>query len=564
MNNKKRLLQIFIRHSLPLVIVVLLLGSTATLLTRNFLRMNSIEQANQTLKQASSYYGIILDEMDSLNLMFSTNPEMITKVQTILENGTLNLTDFREVKLIRSFLSAPANARPYIDGIYVYLDNSKGNVLSNDLGFIGLSSLYDGSWFSTYKTKLNGSQSFSEHIILRKGTPTEQAVIRIYRPITNVSGSPRGVIVLDLKETVLSQAYEKSFTYANEYLTVHNEQGQLLFASPSQPCPYPENKMQYFQIPSKKYGWIFTLGIYKPKLYALSTTLMSLTIALSLVALSLGLLLTHRTNRKERAFLSNIIQQLNNAGNLETEDQDQNENVFDYMNNHVIKTFIQQDYLRWQKEAMEYRALQMQINPHFLFNTLDTIYWKTIKLAEGETDVSKMIQILSKLLQYSLQVDDLQGTSLSKELEQTRYYVQLQKYRFKDSFVFHEDISEEVLNTVVPSMIFQPLLENSFNHGFIEGELLTISLSINKEDDQIKIILENDGTPLGEQELQNLNEEPIDVLYKKNSLGVLNSRKRLMLFFQGKAHLSFSSDGVRGITITITLPYPLEKEATDN
>lgn len=556
MRGPNRIFRIFVRHSLPLVIVAVLLGTGATVLTRKSLMDSSIKQANHTLNQASAYFDVILDEMDSLSLMFSTNPEMMTRLQHILGEGTLDLEFYREIKLIRSFLSAPANARPYIESIYVYLDNAQKKVLSSNLGFLEVPLLEDSSWFSTYENQLNNLQSYSEHITLREGTPTEQGIIRIYRLITNFTGSPIGVIVLDLKESTLSQTYGGFLIQEGEYLTVHNRQGELLFSSPSEPNPYAPEKMQYFQAQSKKYGWVYTLGIYEPKLYELSTTLVSYTIALSLVALLLGLFLTHRTNRQERKFLANVMQQLNQVGKPELEEFNPSKykNIFDYMNHHVIKTFLEQDYLRWQKEAMEYRALQMQMNPHFLFNTLDTINWKSIKLFEGENDVSRMIQLLSKLLQYCLHVEELQGVPLEKELEQTHYYLQLQQIRFRDAFVYHEYIEEDLLDIHIPSMLFQPILENSFNHGFAEDRELNIHLSICTEGELVRILIANDGNPLDEFNIARLNEEVPDVLKKKSSLALMNIKKRLMLFSQGKSTIQISSDGIQGVAITILLP----------
>lgn len=549
-----RVLRIFFRHSLPLVIVAILLGGGAMALTRNFIRSNSVLQANQKLSEVQAYYDVILDEMDSLSLMFSTNPEMMARLQRVLgEGGRVDLDNYREIRLIRSFLSAPANARPYIHNIYVYLENPQDLVLSADLAFIPLSHLEDSSWFSTYQQLTPTSQSFSERVTLKEGTPTEQSVIRILRPIIREANTKVGVIVLDIKEEALSDAYE---LLEGEVLAVRNRSGELLFANPSYPFPYPEEDMQFFHAASNKYGWEYSLGMYKVKLYALSTTLMYYTIGLTVVALLLGLYLTHRTNRQERKFLANVMNQLSQVADadLEGDGPEEYRNIFDYLNHHVIRTFLEQDYLRWQKEAMEYRALQMQINPHFLFNTLDTINWKAIKLAEGENDVSRMILLLSRLLKYSLQVDDFSGVPLSKELEQNGYYLQLQQIRFPGRFTYHETVDPSLLDVRVPSMLLQPILENAFNHGFVEGEVLGIALTITEHNKMMQMVVSNDGKALSEKEVNQLNTAKVDVLKRKNSLGLMNINKRLMLFTQGKSPIVVASGKDRGVTVTIVLP----------
>ncbi len=551
---KNRVIRIFFRHSLPLVIVAFLLGGGAMALSRNFIRSNSVLQANQKLGEVRAYYDVILDEMDSLSLMFSTNPEMMARLQRVLaEGGRVDLDNYREIRLIRSFLSAPANARPYIHNIYVYLENPQSLVLSADLAFIPLSQLEDSSWFSTYQQLSPTSQSFSERVTLKEGTPTEQSVIRILRPIIREANTKVGVIVLDIKEEALSGAYN---LIEGEVLAVRNRSGELLFANPSFPFPYPEEDMQFFQTKSNKYGWEYSLGMYKVKLYALSTTLMYYTIGLTVVALLLGLYLTHRTNRQERKFLANVMNQLSQVADadLEGEGPEEYRNIFDYLNHHVIRTFLEQDYLRWQKEAMEYRALQMQINPHFLFNTLDTINWKAIKLAEGENDVSRMILLLSRLLKYSLQVDDFSGVPLSKELEQNGYYLQLQQIRFPGRFTYQETVDPSLLDVRVPSMLLQPILENAFNHGFVEGDVLGIALTITEKNGMMQMVVSNDGKALSEKEVTQLNTAKVDVLKRKNSLGLMNINKRLMLFTQGKSPIVVASGKDRGVTVTIVLP----------
>jgi len=547
-----RIVRIFMRHSLPLVIVAFLLGGGAMLLSRNFIRSNSVLQANQKLSAVQSYYDVILDEMDSLSLMFSTNPEMMARLMRVLqEGGQVDLDNYRELRLIRSFLSAPANARPYIHNIYVYLQNPQELVLSADLAFIPLSHLEDSSWFTTFQNLPPSNQSHSERVQLKAGTPTEQTIIRIMRPIINQLNARIGVIVLDIKEQSLAKAYQFQ---EGEVLEVRSRSGELLFSNTD--LSYAREDMQYFQAASSKYGWEYSLGMYKPLLYRLSTTLMYYTIALTFIALLLGLYLTHRTNRQERKFLSNVMRQLNQVADadLTGEGPEEYRNIFDYLNHHVIKTFLEQDYLRWQKEAMEYRALQMQINPHFLFNTLDTINWKAVKLAEGQNDVSRMILLLSKLLKYSLQVDDFAGVPLSKELEQTGYYVQLQNIRFPDRFTYTEQVDPALLDVMVPSLLLQPILENAFNHGFVEGRSLTLTVTVCTEAGKLKIVVSDDGKGMSETELAQLNAMGGDVLKKKKSLGLMNINKRLMLFSQGKSPIVVASNKEGGVTVTIVLP----------
>jgi len=553
--RSNRIVRIFLRHSLPLIIVVLLLGGGSTLMVRNFIRKNSVSQATQKLLSVQSFYDVILDEMDSLNLMFSTNPEMMARMMQILsEEQEVDLDNYREIRLIRSFISAPANARPYIHNIYVYLENAQDLVLTADMAFIPLLQLEDQSWHETYRSLPPASQSFSERVTLKRGKTTEQTIIRILRPIISQTRQKIGVIVLDIKEPFLAASYQFQ---DGELFEIHNREGDLLLSNHTQESVFTRTNLELFSIESSKYGWQYTLGFYKPQLYALSTTIGYYTLGLTLLALILGLILTHRTNLREHNFLTNVLNQLAQVteSNLSEESPEQYRNIFDYLNHHVIRTFLEQDYLRWQKEAMEYRALQMQINPHFLFNTLDTINWKAIKLTDGENDVSHMIQLLSKLLKYSLQVDDVTGVPLETEFSRTRQYITLQEIRFPGQFTYREQIDPALATARVPSLLLQPILENAFNHGFVEGRVLAITVTAQEERGRLVITIENDGKPLDEKRLAELNNEKVDVLKRETSLGLMNIKKRLSLFSaEAESVITFTSGSERGFAAVVNLP----------
>lgn len=550
--KSNRIIRIFIRHSVPMIIVILLLGGGATVLSWNFIHQNAIITANQKLEAVRSYYDVILDEMDSLSLMFSSSPDIMTRLSRILdEEGSIDLDSYREVRLIRSFLSASSNARSYIHNIYVYHEQMKDLVLSSDMAFIPIAQISDSSWYETYKAFDALTQIHSERVVLKAGAPTEQTIIRIMRPIINASGGLSGVIVLDIKEQSLSRAYPFQ---QGEVLEVHSANNDLLFTSSSR--SYDAYNLEYFYNSSEKYGWKYSLGMDRGQLYQLSRTLMYYTIALTVGSLLLGFLLTKRTNRQEHKFLANVINQLGEVTDTESIEGEAQEyhNIFDYLNHHVIKTFLEKDYLAWQKEAMEYRALQMQINPHFLFNTLNTINWKAIKLTEGENDVSRMILLLSKLLKYSLQVNDFVGVTLAEELEQTNHYIQLQKIRFPNQFEYREEIDPIMYESQVPSLFIQPILENAFDHGFIEGQLLVITLTAWMDGEFLRFEIENDGQSLSEEQLHNLNIPPKDVLVREQSLGLMNVMKRLSLFSQGKASLRVMHGKRGGVCVALRIP----------
>lgn len=541
MRVRNRLVEIFIQHMMPLVLVVLVLGVSATVGSRVFTRRSSRAMAERMLQEAIAYYDNILDEMDSLTLMFGQNQELLDRlkqIQTQAGRRSLDFDAYQELKLILSVLSAPANSHPYISDILLYADNPGGMVVSSSSSVSFPVSLEETPWYAWWRD--GGTQQAIT-------TAHEGAAIRFLRRFTSASRAMSGVIVLDLNASWLAQAYTKE----PGCLVVRDGSGNLLFRTGADP-----KEAEAFVRQGSKYGLTYAYLLDKRSLYAVSRMLAWMTAVLTLLSIIMGMVLTFGINRQERKFLGMVLKQFRKVGDdVHVEDVPVSQNVFEYLTYHVVKTFLEKDYMAWQREALEYRSLQMQINPHFLFNTLDTINWKAIELGKGENEVSTMIQLLSKLLSYSLSSDFRKGVPLSRELEETGYYLQIQRIRFKDRYRYRDEIDPSLLGLPIPAMILQPMLENSFNHGFAPGRVLAISLSVRREGERVVIVVANDGLPMDRATLEKLNGDGGNVVMRKTSLGLMNIKKRLSLFTAGLSTMRVESDGVRGVRIVITLPY---------
>src|SRR5690606_37718910 len=109
-------------------------------------------------------------------------------------------------------------------------------------------------------------------------------------------------------------------------------------------------------------------------------------------------------------------------------------------------------------------ALQAQINPHFLYNTLESINWKVMRLTQGKNEASQMLPSLSTLLRLTLETkDDL--VPIRKELEHVILYVEMQKLRYKDKFSFEYSVDERLMDCKIVKLVLQPLVENALYYG---------------------------------------------------------------------------------------------------
>ncbi|MDR3167816.1 MAG: histidine kinase [Treponema sp.] len=558
---KKRLFRVFIFHSLPLLFTTILLGGGAMAISYGFVARSNEQQVHNQLKQIQAYYEVILAEMDSLNLMFSTNSEIITRLQYILEADRWDWIDSNYAKLIRSYLSAPANARPYIDSIYVYLNNNRGRFLSSHDGILTLSAITDNGWFDSFIRDGGATEFRTEKTILnpREAPGLSRHILRVFRTIYDTKPQPIGVIVLNLLQDRLINDYPSQFAAEGSSLTIRDNAGTPLILIPQYAALLSEEdsgSFASFSLLSPRFGWSFELRIPRTYLYRIPRTIGFMTIILSLLACILGLLLTYKTNQKENRFLQNVLEQFEAAGVYRLgETPREGGNIFDYLNTQILRTFLEQDYLRIQKEVMEYRVLQMQINPHFLFNTLETINWSAIALLKGPNDVSRMIQLLSGILKYSMQISANSGVPLDEEIKHTQYYLELQNFRFAGKFSVDWNIAPGLGAFPIPRLFFQPILENSFTHGFRnDNQPLRITIDIHREGDRLVILIEDNGEGIDPETLKQLNSDDPVIPKGKSFIGFANIRKRTLLFYKGNTEITITSKEKTGTRICFSVP----------
>lgn len=223
-----------------------------------------------------------------------------------------------------------------------------------------------------------------------------------------------------------------------------------------------------------------------------------------------------------------------------------------------IKTLMNQIvYEQEEKRRSELNALQAQINPHFLYNTLDSVVW----MAENGkvTDVITMVTALAKLFRISIS----RGKNIitvKEELEHARNYLIIQNVRFKNKFKYEIEAEEQVLQYKTLKLILQPIIENSIYHGieYMVDEGF-IKVSVKEEDNMLLFQVEDNGLGIEPDLLKRLLEQQNK---KENSsgVGVRNVHQRIQLSFGKQYGLSIESELEEGTKVRIYLPIVEEKK----
>jgi sensor histidine kinase YesM len=201
-----------------------------------------------------------------------------------------------------------------------------------------------------------------------------------------------------------------------------------------------------------------------------------------------------------------------------------------------------------EKEA-QFKALQAQINPHFLFNTLNVI--DKLALIEGADRTCELIESLSDLLRYNLRRIDAHVT-LQDEIYNIREYVNIQKARFSDRLEYIEDIDENLLPYTLPALSLQPVIENAFKHG-LEGseEKGEIRLTIKEFNEKIIIEVWDNGKGIDKSVLS--GEKKSTSKGHTTGIGVDNVRQRLNLYFKEKSQFIMENHE-QGAVVKMIIP----------
>ena len=206
-----------------------------------------------------------------------------------------------------------------------------------------------------------------------------------------------------------------------------------------------------------------------------------------------------------------------------------------------------------QKNA-EIRALEAQINPHFLYNTLDSINWMAIEKEEYE--ISKMIRNLGVILRYSVNKSN-QVVTIRELADWLEKYISLQQMRFNDAFSYKLNIDEKIYDEKVYKLLLQPFVENSIIHGFKEmesGGLLQIDIFQAENRQGIVIIIEDNGKGMPQGILKSFNNREEAIRDEGKSIGLHNAFSRLNIYYGDKVTWNVNSMEGMGTVITLRLP----------
>ncbi|MDO4306163.1 MAG: sensor histidine kinase [Eubacteriales bacterium] len=415
-------------------------------------------------------------------------------------------------------------------------------------------------------------------------------VITLSRRIPNTmeaSGGEDGVFFIDLNYSAISELCDQNSIGEKGYVFILDAEGNIVY-HPQQQQLYNELQTENIEIVmnadsdtvltddgdngklytisrSEKTGWTVVGCTNVGELLKRSRQAQSIYLLTAIVLVIGSLLISSAIARN----ITLPIQRLRDSmarvqvGDFEAADVEvvsENEigsltTSFNVMTHRIQELMEQNIYEQEEKRKSELKALQSQINPHFLYNTLDSIIW----MAEGKKneEVVLMTASLARLLRQSISNED-ELVSVGQEVEYARSYLTIQKMRYKDKLEFQIDVAPEICGVQIIKLVLQPIIENAIYHGlkYKESRGLLVVHGYRDGNNAVLEVIDN-GVGMDQETLEHIFEQH-KVNYHSNGVGVYNVQKRLQLYYGKEYGIAYESRTGQGTKATITIPMDQE------
>ena len=309
-------------------------------------------------------------------------------------------------------------------------------------------------------------------------------------------------------------------------------------------------------------GWFMVTVLPSPPLITQSNILVLEFLLIYIAVLALAFLLASILSRSITNRISSVISQMRTVRHGPPVPMDSpvaHDEIGDLIDTYNYMTRKMNQLMEKQAQAAEdlriaeFNSLQAQINPHFLYNTMDMINWMA---QQGRTsEVCNAVQSLSRF--YKLTLSRKKGiSSIAKEEEHVSIYVHLQNMRYHDSISFISDIPDELMEYQIPKLTLQPVVENSILHGILEkpSKSGTIVLTGWMEGDDILILISDDGVGIAPDKLPVILSGDGTSISGGTNIAIYNTHRRLQVLYGPGYGLSYSSHVGKGTEVQIRIP----------
>ncbi len=527
---------------------------------------DAVTQIKTNLNQSSDYLSLYIEKIKVISNLMVDNPDLI---------AYLSQNEIQYETNIRNEITTVLETDPYLQTIVVVAND--GRVISNEekLEMQVSDNMMEEEW---YQRAISDNMPFLTGARMQKlSMDNDKWVISLSREITDNQGNNLGVLLIDINyefitDYISALNLDKDgfvfITDSNQNLVYHNDLSYFIESEKQAELQRFMNNtnnqdMLTYQVSIDNSNWTMIGVSYLNSLDQLRRQLLEL-IAITGLLILAGVTLLGRLLVKR---ISNPLQELTIAMKdaeqfipvkIDPESSDEVKSVVESYNDMLIRIKDLLEKLSIsenERKELEIKVLMGQINPHFLYNTLDTIIWMS-EFKENE-QVIELTKSLAKFFRLSLS----KGSNLiplGQEIEHIKQYLFIQKQRYGDKIAYTIDIDENLLNYLVPRIILQPIVENSIYHGIknLDG-LGEILIHAHIENNQLRIVVKDNGVGYDPQKIKEMKNTEL------SGIGIDNVVQRIKLYCGDNYGLTIDSIENVGTTVTLLLALNLEEENSD-
>ena len=532
------------------------------------LRHSTEELTNINMKAAESILRIRFDEYENLMYQMYTNDDMVVWADNINNDTDAAVS----VAKMRRYLSTVLNSNKYIRSIMVVMSN--GRVITYDQL---TSAIHANSWISHFSLSSEeiydiASADFASHI-----WPTEFGtrfanddyyLFHIAHRMVNYKQLDRqyGVIVISIDESLLDEVLSTIKTEDSEvYLT--DADGRIISCADKArigTALRPSANARVDGLENGVFGWsvirIHDDSQYLRSLIGKLLQIVCLGLALMIAAIFIISKISSRLTRD----IDGIVEGMHQTGESGIparlprkvemlSEVDVIAKQYNDMIDNLEKALLREKTEAENSREAEVRMLEAQINPHFIYNILDTVNW--IAIEKDEYDISNAISTLASILRYAISNSNKLVT-LRDEVDWLKKYVYLQQFRLKNRFSFEIDIDPAILDVQVHKLIIQPFVENAIVHGFdTKRETYILKISMVAAGDRVVITIADNGKGIRPEVLAAIESGDVKEMRDNAGIGLSNAFLRLHRYCEGQEEVSIRSRLDEGTTVTIRFPF---------
>ncbi len=577
--RKRFMYKRFIVFFLALLVPLITLSTAFAVITGNNVRQSLEKNTNKLLNMTNTNLQLMIESVSFQQKILGENPRLALATSKLFGRKSMSYEDVIYLNMLKAIISAPMKSNRNVVSAYLYVENLSGTLLTDE-GILSLSEMTDTGWLKVAQSDFGKTRIEARDIPADYSGQPDKAVITLYQKIVGM----KGALVTNLDAGFLETVWRENTAYAEECILITGMDGTIVFENKNMQALRLENDVlhaiqsgaatiltpdgEYLlnEISTDAYSLRYFSAVPHKVIYASLENLFALTLVAAALALILSFLMAFFYTRQYFNQVGTIIDAFSAAeeGRELPRTSIKIRDEHDLILQNVVGTFIKSSFLRLQLSEREHKmrlaentALQMQINPHFLFNTLQSIESQLYRLLGRPNEVNPVLQDLCAVLRYSLSRADTMAT-LGDELENIRRYVRIQHFRYGDKFHLMLDCDDSLLPCPIFHVCLQPLVENSLYHGIKphpgEGRLLKIKVQDCGQ--RLRIWVMDNGVGLEKEKVLALNHsflsDSTDI--PETHIGMSNLNLRLRFTFGDESRLFVRSRPGMGTVVQFYIP----------